>query len=300
MRMGPVEWTMLFVLSLLWGATFFFVEIALADVGPVTLAAGRVALGAAMLWLVVLASGAAGPKTLQDWRDLAIMGLLNNAVPFTLIFWGQTTITAGLASILNATTPIFTVIVAHFCLADERATPAKLAGVVLGLGGVTLVIGPQALGGLGDGLAGQFAVLAASLSYALAGTFGRRLRRFAPPVAAAGMLTASTALLLPLAFAVEGLPAALPHLEPILAWIALGTISTGGAYILYFRILAAAGATNLLLVTLLIPAAAITLGVVLLDESLAPTALGGLALIGTGLLFVDGRLLEMLRRQVRT
>ncbi len=295
--MGATEWGLLAALSLIWGSTFFFVEIALAEVGPLTLVLGRVAMGAAVLWVVVLAMGARRPKGWRDWRDLALMGLLNNAIPFCLIFWGQQHIASGLASILNATTPIFAILVAHLLLADERATPGKAAGVIFGLAGVTMLIGPEALTGLSDGLLGQLAVMGAAVSYAFAGAFGRRLGRFAPPVAAAGMLTMSTAIMVPAALLAEGAPAALPSLAPLAAWVALGVAGTGLAYILYFRILATAGATNLLLTTFLIPPSAIFLGVVFLDESLAPTALGGLALIFAGLACVDGRLLRFARRR---
>ncbi|WP_416896144.1 MAG: DMT family transporter [Minwuia sp.] len=291
-QMGAAEWAMMLALSLLWGATFFFVEIALRDLGPLTLVLGRVAMGAATLWLLVLASGAVLPKTLRDWRELAVMGLMNNAIPFTLIFWGQTQITSSLASILNATTPIFGVIVAHLFLADERATPNKALGVLFGIGGVILLIGPDALAGVDGSLLGQLALIGAAISYAFAGAWGRRLGRFAPPVAAAGMLTMSTLMMVPVALLAEGLPGTAPGLYPVLAWVALGVAGTGLAYILYFRILERAGATNLLLVTFMIPPSAILLGVWFLDESLSLTAVGGLVLIFIGLACVDGRFLR--------
>ena len=296
-RMGAVEWGLLLALSLIWGSTFFFVEIALTDVGPLTLALGRVAMGAAVLWLLVAALGLQRPGSLAGWRDLAVMGLLNNAIPFCLIFWGQQHITSALASILNATTPIFAIVVAHLLLADERATPAKALGVAFGLGGVVLLIGPEVLAGLSEGLLGQLAVMGAALSYAFAGAFGRRLSRFAPPVAAAGMLTMSTLIMIPVALLSEGLPRTVPAMPSLAAWAALGVAGTGLAYILYFRILATAGATNLLLATFLIPPGAIFLGVVFLDESLAPTSLAGLALIFGGLACIDGRVLALGRRR---
>lgn len=297
MRMGAAEWTMMLALSLLWGGTFFFVEIALMELGPFTLVLGRVFLGALTLWAVVLISGARLPRNLIDLRDLAVMGLLNNAIPFTLIFWGQVWITGGLASVLNATTPIFGVIVAHLLTRDEKATPARTAGVVLGVAGVAVLVGPDAFTGLDGTLIGQIAVLGAAVSYAFAGVFGRRLKRFAPPVAGAGMLTMSTLIMLPVAFVMEGLPDALPSAGVMAVWLTLGIACTGLAYVLYFRILATAGATNLLLVTIMIPPSAMALGVIFLDETFTLPMLAGFALIFLGLLCVDGRVLDRFRRK---
>ncbi len=295
MRMGAAEWMMMLALSLLWGGTFFFVEIALTELGPFTLVLGRVFLGALTLWAVVLVSGAKLPRTLVDLRDLAVMGLLNNAIPFTLIFWGQLWITGGLASVLNATTPIFAVIVAHLLTRDERATPARTVGVVLGIAGVAVLVGPDAFSGLDGTLIGQIAVLGAAISYAFAGVFGRRMKRFAAPVAAAGMLTMSSLIMLPVALVMEGVPTALPGPGVIAVWLALGIACTGLAYILYFRILATAGATNLLLVTIMIPPSAMALGVIFLGEVFTLPMLAGFGLIFLGLLCVDGRILDRFR-----
>ncbi len=292
MRMGALEWTMMLALSLLWGATFFFVEIALTEVGPFTLVLGRVACGAAVLWIVVLVSGVALPRTLVDFRDLLVMGLLNNAIPFTLIFWGQTWITGGLASVLNATTPLFVVIVAHLLTQDERATMMRTAGVVLGMGGVAVLVGPDAFHGLDGSLPGQIAVLCAALCYSFASVYGRRLKRFAPTVSGAGMLTSSTLIMLPVALFMEGVPTAVPSLGVLLTWATLGTFCTALAYILYFRILATAGATNLMLVTIMIPPSAMALGVIFLDEQVTPSTAAGFLLIFAGLLCVDGRVFD--------
>lgn len=291
-QMGAPEWAMLFALALLWSATFFLVEIALEETGPFWLVTGRVVFGAGTLWVLIFALGIRRPNSLADWRDLAVMGLLNNAIPFTLIFWGQVHITAGLASILNATTPIFGVIAAHLFLADEKATANKAAGVLFGLAGVIVLIGPEALGGLTDGLWGQIAVIGAAVSYGLAGAFGRRLSRLPSMTAAAGMLTVSTIIMIPVSFAAEGTPNLSLSLPVWASVVALGVAGSGAAYILYFRILERAGATNLLLVTLLIPPGAITLGTVFLGETPSLTAAGGMLLIFTGLLLVDGRILK--------
>lgn len=295
MRMGPGTWGMLLALATIWAGTFFAVEVALRDVGPFTLVLGRTTMGALVLWGIVLLTATPRPQGLADWRDLAVMGFLNNALPFSLIFWGQTWITGGVASILNAMTPIFAVAVAHVLTRDERASPSKLAGMALGVGGVAVLMGPAAVKGLGAGLPGQVAVLCAALSYSFAGVFGRRLRRMPALVAAAGMLTASSIMMLPVALLVDGVPQAAPSTDTLIAWVFLGTACTALAYILYFRILAVAGATNLLLVTMLIPPGAIALGAIFLGEPLDARILGGFGLILCGLLAVDGRVLELLR-----
>lgn len=289
-QMGPAEWAMMTALALLWSLTFFIVEIALREIGPFWLVTGRVAFGAATLWILVLALGVRRPGSLADWRDLLVMGLLNNAIPFTCIFWGQVYITSGLASILNATTPIFTVIIAHILLTDEKATPLKSVGVLFGIAGVIVLIGPEALQGIGGDLWGQIAVICAAISYGFASVWGRRLARLPSMTNSAGMLTMSTMLMIPVSLYAEGTP----RLD--LSWgtwtsiLVLGIACSGLAYILFFRILERAGATNLVLVTLMIPPGTILLGVVFLDESLTVPAIIGMGLIFIGLAFVDGRL----------
>ena len=200
------------------------------------------------------------------------MGLLNNAIPFCLIVWGQTHIASGLAAILNATTPMFTVVVAHVLTDDERMTRNRLAGLLIGLAGVVVIIGPGALQSLGSDVLAQVAVLAAAVSYAFAGVFGRRFRRLgvAPMAASTGQVIASTAILLPLALLVDRpwtLP--MPSAETWAAIFGTAALSTALGYILYFRILETAGATNLLLVTFLIPVSAILLGALVLGERLS-------------------------------
>lgn len=289
-----VEWTMLLVLSVLWGGTFFFVEVALEDMRPLTLVLCRVALAALTLHIVILAIGQRMPAQPGLWVAFAAMGLMNNFVPFTLIFWGQTHISGSLAAILNATTPLWTVLLAHVLTGDERLTGAKTAGVAFGFLGVMVMFGADALGGISNNLLGQSAVLLAALSYAFAGIFGRRFKAVPPMQTAAGQLTASALLMAPLALTFEqpwALP--MPGIGVIGAVLALALASTALAYILYFRILATAGATNLLLVTFLIPVSALVLGVGLLGERLSNSDLVGMALIGLGLAAIDGRLLRL-------
>ncbi len=295
--MGLREWVMLLTLSVLWGGSFFFVEVVISDLPPLTIVTLRVALAAIVLWTFALIIGLKPPKTYGSWIAFLIMGLLNNVIPFTLIVWGQLYIASGLAAILNATTPLFTVIVAGLFLVDERPTPIKLVGVAVGFVGVILMIGPKVLGGIGADVIAQGAVLVAALSYAFAGVFGRRFKTMGtdPIVTAAGQVTASSAVLAPIAFYIERpLNLEIPGGETIAALMSLAILSTAVAYVLYFRILASAGATNLLLVTFLIPVSAILLGSFVLGETLELIHYIGMILIGFGLASIDGRLWSLL------
>lgn len=297
LAMSAGDWLLLVILSILWGGSFFFAKVAVDELPPLTVALARVALAAALLLAAMRISGLALPRARATWAGFAVMGLINNAIPFTLIFWGQTHIASGLASILNATTPLFTVLLAHVATADERLTPARLAGVAVGFLGVTVMIGPDALGDIGHAVLAQLACLAAAFSYALGGIYGRRFRGEAPMAIAAGQMSASTAMLLPLVLLFDR-PWELPAPSPaaVGAVAALAALSTALAYVIYFRILARAGATNLLLVTFLIPVSAILLGVAILGEALAPRHLAGMAAIALGLAAIDGRPLRLLRR----
>jgi len=297
-RMSGLTWGMLLALSVLWGGSFFFVGVAVGHVPALTLVSLRVGLAAAALWLVLPIVGIGMPRGSAVWRQLAVMGLLNNAIPFTLFVVAQSTIGSGLAAVLNATTPIFGVVAAHLATRDERMTPSRMAGVLLGVLGVAVMVGPSALDGIVRDLGAQLACLGAALSYACAGVYGRRFRRIglAPAATAAGQLTASTLMILPLALLVDR-PWTLPVPGPAVfaAILGLALASTALAYVLYFRILARAGATNLLLVTFLIPVSAIVLGVAALDEVLLPRQVAGMLLIGCGLAAIDGRLPGLLK-----
>lgn len=297
--MGPAAWALLVALSVVWGGSFFFVEVALRELGPFTIVLGRIGFAALALLLLVAFTGQAMPRDGATWGAFFVMGGLNNLIPFSLITWGQVSIESGLASILNATTPLFAVVLAHFLTADERMTPNRLAGVLIGLAGVAVLIGPEALDGLGATGLGQIAILGAALSYAFAGIYGRRLRHL-PVAAAAGMLTASTFQVLPLALVLETPFAVLPGLATWGAILGIALLSTALAYLLYFRILALAGATNLLLVTFLIPVSALFLGIAFLDERPGWTAFAGMALIFAGLAAVDGRLWGLIKGRNNT
>ena len=301
--MGRVEWAMLLMLALLWGGSFFFNGVAVRELPSFTLVWLRVAVAAATLLLVLRVIGQGMPRQPRVWAAFFGMGLLNNVLPFVLIVWGQHRIASGLASILNATTPLFTVLVAHAVTSDERLTLLKAAGVGVGFVGAAVMIGADALGGLGTGALAQLACLAGALSYAIAGIFGRRFRRMGvtPLATAAGQVSASTLMLLPAMLLVDRpWELAMPHAATWAAVLAVGLLSTALAYVLYFRILAAAGATNLLLVTFLIPVSAILLGVLVLHETLLLRHIMGMALLGAGLAFLDGRLPRVLLRRVTT
>lgn len=295
--MGWAEWAMLIALSLVWGGSFFFVGVAVGELPTLTIVTLRVGLAAVALWAVVAALGKSVQLSRKVWFAFFGMGLLNNVLPFGLIVSGQQTIGSGLASILNATTPLFTVVIAGALLADERLRAHKIAGVAIGFGGVVVMIGPDALGGLGAGGWAQIACLGGALSYACAGVFGRRFRamRVDPVVVAAGQVTASTVILLPATLLIDRPWAmAMPSAPVVGSIVGVALLSTALAYILYFEILARAGATNLLLVTFLIPVSAILLGTQVLGETLAGPQIVGMALIALGLLAIDGRVLRAL------
>lgn len=281
------------LLSVLWGGSFFLIAISVTGLPVLSVVAIRLGVAAIVLWLIVLATGRKLPRAPGIWAAFLVMGILNNAIPFGLIVWGQTSIPSGLASILNATTPLWTVIVSGLLLSDEGFSARKLAGVVLGLGGVAVMIGLDTLAGLGHAIWAQLAILGAALSYAFANVFGRRFRSMGldPVVTAAGMVTGSSALLVPLALSVDGWPGAEVPGQVWLAAIVLGVVSTGLAYVLYFRVLARAGATNISLVTFLVPVSAVLLGWLFLAETLGSAHLLGVALIALGLVLIDGRLL---------
>jgi drug/metabolite transporter (DMT)-like permease len=289
--MGPIEWLLLMTLSVLWGGLFFFNELAIEGFDPFSATMWRAGIAGIALWVYLKLRGLSPPSTMADWRAFLIMGALNNLIPFTLIVWGQTEIDSNLASIFNATIPLFTVLLAHFLTADERLNWHKGLGVVIGIAGVAVVIGPDALDGLDGPMLSQLAVVAATISYAFAGIFGKRMTHYHLAQSAAGMLLGATIMSIPMAF-LFGQPLSRSSTVVSLSGIVgLGTISTALAYILYFRIPTSSGATNLLLVALLIPVSAGLMDVWFLGETLTMDALWGMGLIALGVVAVDGRLL---------
>jgi drug/metabolite transporter (DMT)-like permease len=288
----PRAWAELLLLATIWGGSFISNRLALNEVPVLTTVAFRVAGACILLWVYVRLRRLPVPRSPRIWLAFLAMGLLNNALPFTLITWGQLTIPSGLAAIVNASTAIFGVLVAALAFRDERLTARRLTGVLLGFAGVAVAIGLHALATLNLASLPQLALVAAAISYALAAVFARRMLGGLPPqVAAAGMLTGSSLLMLPTALWIDG-PPVLTHGAQV--WGALGylaVISTAGAYLLYYRVLGMAGAGNLSLVTLLTAPVAIVMGALILNEALPLRAYAGFALIALGLLIIDGRLL---------
>ncbi len=296
--MNATEWLLQITLSVLWGASFFFNEVALMDLPPLTIVFGRVGLAAIVLHAVLRAAGINMPREGSTWVAFFAQGLLNNLIPFSLLLWAQTQITSGLASILNATTPLLTVVLAHFLTREERLTSNRLGGTALGLSGVAVLIGPDAIAGVGLDVAAQLACLGAALSYALSAIFARRFKDQPSMVTATGQLTATTAMVAPLALIVDH-PWTLNHIGSAALASVLGTalLSTAVAFTIYFRVLAGAGATNAMLVAFLIPVSTLMLGVLLLGEGTDPSQLAGMVLIACGLAFVDGRFLARFQRR---
>lgn len=290
--MTPLEWGMLIGLSGLWGGSFFFNALAVRELPTLTIVVGRVTLAALALLVILRARGQRLPTDARVWRAFFAMGFLNNVVPFSLIVWGQGHLASGVASILNATMPLFMVVVAHVLTADEKMSGGRLVGVAVGFTGVVAMVGADSLSGSAFTTLAPLACLGGALSYAFAGVYGRRFRAWgvAPMMTATGQIVASSIMLLPAALIVDR-----PWTLPMPGGAALGAVagiallSTALAYTLYFRILATAGATNLSLVTFLIPVSAILLGVGVLGETLLPRHLAGMALIGLGLAAIDGR-----------
>lgn len=290
-KMSRTAWALLLLLSAIWGASFLSNRAALEEVPVLTTVAFRVAGAALALWLWIAVRRLPVPREPGlIWR-FAVMGLLNNVIPFTLIVWGQQHVPSGLAAILNATTAVLTVIVATFAFPDERLTARKGLSVLVGLAGVATVMGPDAIAAFDPASAGQLAILGASLSYAFAATFARgAVRGLRPEVSAAGMLTAATVFMIPAALWTDGAPSL--DYRPA-TWAALGYLAFAAsafAYLLYYAVLARAGAGNLGLVTLLIPPFAIVLGAAVYHEALPPRAWAGFGLLALGLLLLDGRL----------
>jgi drug/metabolite transporter (DMT)-like permease len=292
----PAVWAMLMLLGLLWGGSFFFARVAVREVPPLMLVLLRVSIAAAALHLYLLAKGDWRTFRQQSFAPFILLGLLNNAIPFSLLFVGQTKLGAGLASVLNALVPFWTVIAANFITADEKFTASKIAGIALGVAGAALIIGPSALSGLGAPLWAKLAVIGAGVSYAFASIYAKRFKSAPPVVIAAGQLTASSLIMLPAALLAHGFwsPAAVsPNVW--LTIFALALASTSLAYIIFFKIIASAGATVVSLVTLLAPVSAVMLGTMFLGESLSAPELAGMALIGLGLVIIDGRALAALK-----
>jgi len=294
--MKNLDWLRLAALSVLWGGTFLFVSLSLQGFPELTVVFLRVSLAAAVFWLLLPAAGLGMPRDRGIWGAFLLMGLCNNVVPFSLITWEQTQVEGGIASIMNAMTSCFTVVLAHFLTKDEKLTVRKAAGVFIGLLGAYVLLRPELVGGVSMRGLGQIAGLTASMSLALAGIFGKRFGHLTPMQTATGMLTCSSLVLLPVVLWVDRPWTLAPEPAAWGAVLGLVLLSTVLAYQLYFSVLRSAGATNLLLVTLLMPVSAHILGAAFLDEPLYATSVAGMAFIVLGLSTIDGRLVNRLRR----
>ena len=291
--MGLSEWAMLITLSMIWGGSFFFNRIAVSELPVLTIVALRVGIAAAILWLIVLATRTPLPSDRKTYLQLFALGFVNSVIPFCLIVWGQTRIGSGPASILNATTPFFTILVANAFLADERLTWQKFTGVIIGIAGVAAMIGVSAFEEAAADVLAELALIAASIGYAFGTTFARRFRGLPPLIVATGQITSAALIITPIAIIIDQawkLP--LPRGEVILSVASLAALCTAFAYLLYFRILRSAGATNVALVTFLVPVSAILLGILFLGEHLEWRHLAGMAAISAGLALIDGRLIR--------
>lgn len=287
-HLSPNAWVELLLLGMIWGASFVSIRIALDTIPVMTSVLHRVFWAMLVLWLIVFARRLVIPRSPRVWAAFLVMGLLNNAIPFSLMAWGQLYIEVGLTSILNAMTAIFGVVTAAIFFKDEQLTRSRAIGVALGFLGVVIAIGLRNFVSFDLQSMAQLAIVGGTISYALAGALARvTLSDLPPVVAAAGMLTGSTILILPLTLIVDGVPS----LDlPMITWSAIGyyaLVATAGAYLLYYRVLKMAGAGNLLLVTLIIPPVSIVLGAVLRDETLPLQAYLGFAILALGLLTLN-------------
>lgn len=292
--MDRQDWLLLVLLSVLWGGAFFFVGVAVRELPPATIVLARVGIGAAMLLPFLHRFGGALPKRPADWLPFAIMGLLNNVIPYLLLATGQIHISSGLASVLVATTPLFTVLVLA-AFGDERLVFRRVVGVLIGLAGVVILRQPGATSP--DQAMGILLCLGAALSYGVSGLWGRRKLARVPPITSATTQLICASVLMAIVAAISDRPWTLPmpSLATWLSLIGMAALATSLAYIVFFRILVRSGATNVMLVTLLIPVTAILLGWLMLGEDLNAREILGALVIGSALIVIDGRAFGWLR-----
>jgi drug/metabolite transporter (DMT)-like permease len=292
--MNGGDWLRLGALSVLFGASFLFYRMLAHELPPLVTSFGRVAIGGLALLAILAARGKGISLPPAQWGRFAVLAILNNIVPFTLFSWGEMRVTGGTAAILNAMTPMFSLVVGAFVWRSEKLTGARIVGVACGILGVAVLIGPGAL--VGQDWQGELACLLAAVSYGFAVHFARKIVGVAPADKALGQLLASTILLLPVlaVWTPWTLPA--PSAQGWVALVGIGIPCTAFAYLLFFDLIARAGANNTALVTLLVPVSALLLGAVVLGEAVTWSALGGMALIALGFAAIDGRLLGLIRR----
>ena len=293
-QMTTKEWLMLAVLSILWGSSFLLIKYALKGFQPFTIVLVRVVVASVVLLTILRFQGKKLPKDKKIWQDFIVIALLNNVIPFSIIMWSETQISSGLTSVLNASAPLWTVVLA-LTLRSEKVTWNRIIGVFFGFAGVIIMIGMNSLEGIGLHILAQLGMLIATLCYALAGNYTKRVKDLEPNVIATGQVICSSVIML-FIVAIFDQPWLQPT-PPMISWaaaITLGVLGTAVAYLLYFRILMSAGTSNALLVTFLIPINAVLLGVLVLGESFAPYQFAGMFLILLGLIAVDGRVFRLL------
>jgi drug/metabolite transporter (DMT)-like permease len=285
--MNARQFLILLVLGLIWGASFLFIKVAVVTIPPFTVAFGRTALAALILYVVLRYRGLKLGSWGHLWGAFLVLGLFNGAIPYTLITWAEIHIDSGLAAILNALMPLFTVLLAHFFTRDEKLNWMKVIGIFLGFLGILALIGPAVLKGLGTHVIGQLAVVGAALCYAMAAIYGRRLKEIPPLVSATGQLIGAALLTLPLSFIIDKPWQLSVTLLSLGALACLSLLGTALAYILYYYLLARIGATNVSLVTYLLPITGVFWGALLLGERLHWSAFLALVLILAGIAGVN-------------
>ena len=272
----------LLVLSTLWGASYTFIKIGVHSIPPVTLIAARTLLAGTILIAVIRWRGLSLPRDPPTWRRFLVQACLNSVVPFTLIAWGEQTTDAGLATILNSTSPIFTFLLAVFITRHEYVTARKLFGVVAGIAGTCLIVGLQALGGLGHELWAQAAIVAATVCYAGAAIYGRSFQGLDPIMPAAGSLICGAAILIPISLVIDQPWTLRPSTDSIAALLALSIFSTALAFVIYFRLVQTLGSIGTTAQAYLRVPIGVGISVVFLGESLTPTVWLGLACVIAG------------------
>jgi drug/metabolite transporter (DMT)-like permease len=298
-KLDATGWGLIAILSILWGGAFFLIEVGLRSYPPITLVFLRVALAVPPMWLAMRFMGQKLPSDPRTWGLLAVVGAFNCALPFTLFFWGQQFLDSGYASILNATTPLWGVATAHFMTMDEKATPSRVIGVFVGMAGIIIMIGPDAMKGMSNNLLAQLACLISTIFYSLAAIFARRLSQSAltPMAVATGQTMAAALMMLPIMLIIDQpWTMAMPRLDATLAAFAIALVSTALAYFLYFKLIDRSGASNAQLVAFLMPILAVILGIAFLRESLNGGQIAGAGFIAIGLLIIDGRLIARFQK----
>jgi drug/metabolite transporter (DMT)-like permease len=278
---------LLLILGTIWGTSYLFIKIILVEVGPMTLVAGRLGLAAIVIWLLLRWRGTPFPRERKLWLAYAVTGMLNGALPFTLISWGELHISSGSAALLQATTPLFTILLAHILTHDEHLTWKKLLGVAVGFAGVGLLMWPEVRQGFGSSALGMLAIVGSSTCYALSAIFTRRhLQGQDPTTSSAGQFTMGFLYIVPLAFLFEQPLTISPSLPVIATWVTLAILCTVVAYIIYYTLLEKTSATFATMVTYITPVNGLILGALILSETLNSLVALSLALVLGGVLLV--------------